>query len=174
MASASLCGGLDLSPQFGRVLNSKKVSDHHAIIPTMEFVQKGFDGLTEGEKKLLSLVCCKLLCAVAAPHVFEAVTATFTCAGKEFTAKGKTILTPGWKEIDRRLRASFKAAADEEALELARELPELAEGQTFDKVEASVTEHYTTPPKPYTEDTLLSAMERAGAEDMPEDAERKG
>ena len=166
--------GLDISPQFGRVLNSKKVSDHHAIIPTMEFVQKGFDGLTEGEKKLLSLVCCKLLCAVAAPHVFEAVTATITCAGKEFTAKGKTILTPGWKEIDRRFRASFKADADEDAPELARELPELAEGQTFDKVEASVTEHFTTPPKPYTEDTLLSAMERAGAEDMPEDAERQG
>ena len=166
--------GMDISPQFGRVLNSKMVSDHHAIIPTMEFVQKGFDGLTEGEKKLLSLVCCKLLCAVAAPHVFEAVTATFTCAGKEFTAKGKTILTPGWKEIDRRFRASFKADADEDAPELARELPELAEGQTFDKVEASVTEHFTTPPKPYTEDTLLSAMERAGAEDMPEDAERQG
>ena len=166
--------GLDIAPQFGRVLNSKKVSDHHAIIPTMEFVQKGFDGLTEGEKKLLSLVCCKLLCAVAAPHVFEAVTATFTCAGKEFTAKGKTILTPGWKEIDRRFRASFKTDADEDAPELARELPEITEGQTFDKVEASVTEHYTTPPKPYTEDTLLSAMERAGAEDMPEDAERQG
>ena len=166
--------GLNISPQFGRVLNSKKVSDHHAIIPTMEFVRKGFDGLTEGEKKLLSLVCCKLLCAVAAPHVFEAVTATFTCAGKEFIAKGKTILTPGWKEIDRRFRASFKADADEDAPELARELPELAEGQTFDKVEASVTEHFTTPPKPYTEDTLLSAMERAGAEDMPEDAERQG
>ena len=163
---------LDISPQFGRVLNSKKVSDHHAIIPTMEFVQKGFDGLTEGEKKLLSLVCCKLLCAVAAPHVFEAVTATFTCAGNEFTSKGKTILTPGWKEIDRRFRACFKADAD--APELARELPEITEGQTFDKVEASVTEHFTTPPKPYTEDTLLSAMDRAGAEDMPEDAERQG
>ena len=163
---------LDISPQFGRVLNSKKVSDHHAIISTMEFVQKGFDGLTEGEKKLLSLVCCKLLCAVAAPHVFEAVTATFTCAGNEFTSKGKTILTPGWKEIDRRFRACFKADAD--APELARELPEITEGQTFDKVEASVTEHFTTPPKPYTEDTLLSAMERAGAEDMPEDAERQG
>ena len=66
--------------------------------------QKGFDGLTEGETKLLSLVCCKLLCAVAAPHVYEAVTATFTCAGNEFTAKGKTILTPGWKEIERRFK----------------------------------------------------------------------
>ena len=166
--------GLDIAPQFARVLNSKKVSDHHAIIPTMEFVQKGFDGLTEGEKKLLSLVCCKLLCAVSVPHVFEAVTATFTCAGNEFTAKGKTILTPGWKEIDRRFRASFKTDADEDAPELARELPELVEGQTFDKAEASATEHFTTPPKHYTEDTLLSAMERAGGEDMPQDAERQG
>ena len=156
------------------MLNSKKVSDHHAIIPTMEFVQKGFDGLAEGEKKLLSLVCCKLLCAVAAPHVYEAVTATFTCAGNEFTAKGKTVLTPGWKEIERRFKASFKTDADEDTPELARELPEITEGQTFDPVEASITEHFTTPPKPYTEDTLLSAMERAGAEDMPEDAERQG
>ena len=148
----SFAAGLDIAPQFGRVLNSKKVSDHHAIIPTMEFVQKGFDGLTEGEKKLLSLVCCKLLCAVAAPHVYEAVTATFTCAGNEFTAKGKTILTPGWKEIERRFKASFKTDADEDAPELARELPEITEGQTFDPVEASITEHFTTPPKPYTED----------------------
>ena len=83
-------------------------------------------------------------------------------------------LTPGWKEIERRFKASFKTDADEDAPELARELPELTEGQTFDPVEASITEHFTTPPKPYTEDTLLSAMERAGAEDMPEDAERQG
>ena len=166
--------GLDLSPQFGRVLNSKKVSDHHAIVPTMEFVQKGFDGLTDGEKKLLSLVCCKLLCAVAAPHVYEAVTATFTCAGNTFTAKGKTILTPGWKELDRRFKASFKTDADDTAPEPAQELPKITEGQTFDKVTAAVTEHFTTPPKSYTEDTLLSAMERAGADDLPEDAERQG
>ena len=166
--------GLVLAPDVGRVLNSKKVSDHHAIVPTMEFVQKGFDGLAEGEKKLLSLVCCKLLCAVAAPHVYEAVTATFTCAGKTFTAKGKTILTPGWKELDRRFKASFKTDADDTAPELARELLEITEGQTFDKVTATVTEHFTAPPKSYTEDTLLSAMERAGADDLPEDAERQG
>ena len=170
----SFAAGLDLSPQFGRVLNSKKVSDHHAIVPTMEFVQKGFDGLVEGEKKLLSLVCCKLLCAVAAPHVYEAVTATFTCAGNTFTAKGKTILTPGWKELDRRFKASFKTDADDTAPEPARELPQITEGQTFDKVTAAVTEHFTTPPKSYTEDTLLAAMETAGAKDAPEDAERKG
>ena len=165
--------GLNLSPQFDRILNSKKVSDHHAIIPTAEFVKQGFGTLAESEKKLLSLICCKLLCAVAGPHVYEAVTATFTCAGKEFTAKGKTVLSPGWKEMERRFRSSLKADADEEA-EAARELPELCEGQTFADVAASVTEHFTTPPKPYTEDTLLSAMERAGAEDMPENAERKG
>ena len=165
--------GLNLSPQFYRILNSKKVSDHHAIIPTAEFVKQGFDALAESERKLLSLICCKLLCAVAGPHIYEAVTATFTCAGKEFTAKGKTILSPGWKEIDRRFRSSLKTDSDEEA-EAVRELPELCEGQTFADVDASVTEHFTTPPKPYTEDTLLSAMERAGAEDMPEDAERKG
>ena len=165
--------GLNLSPQFDRILNSKKMSDHHAIIPTAEFVKQGFDGLAESERKLLSLICCKLLCAVAGPHIYEAVTATFTCAGKEFTAKGKTVLSPGWKEIDRRFRSSLKMDSDEEA-KAVRELPELKEGQTFADVAASVTEHFTTPPKPYTEDTLLSAMERAGAEDMPEDAERKG
>ena len=131
----------------------------------MEFIAKGFDGLTEGEKKLLSLVCCKLLCAVAAPHVYEAVTATITCAGNEFTAKGKTILTPGWKEIDRRFKASFQTDADEDAPELARELPEITEGQTFDKVEASATEHFTTPPKPYTDVIFCERKEWIGIEE---------
>ena len=166
--------GLNISPQYDRILNSKKVSDHHAIIPTAAFVKQGFDELAESERKLLSLICCKILCAVAGPYVYEAIAATFTCAGKEFTAKGKTILTPGWKEIDLRFRTCFKADANENAPELARVLPEITEGQTFDKAEASITEHYTAPPKPYTEDTLLSAMERAGAKDMPEDAERQG
>lgn len=166
--------GLNISPQFDRILNSKMVSDHHAIIPTAAFVKQGFDGLAESERKLLSLICCKVLCAVAGPYVYEAVTATFTCAGKEFTAKGKTVLIPGWKEIDRRFRSSLKTDFDEDSDTQERTLPKLTEGQTFADVAASVTEHFTTPPKPYTEDTLLSAMERAGAEDMPEDAERKG
>ena len=165
--------GAAFSPEIRRVLNSAKVSDHHAIIPTAEFVKQGFSGLADSERKLLSLVCCKLLCAVAPAHEYEAVTAVFTCAGQEFTAKGKTILAAGWKDIDRRFRASLKTDADEDS-EATAELPELAEGQVFEDVAASVTEHFTSPPKPYTEDTLLSAMERAGAEDMPDDAERKG
>ena len=165
--------GAAFSPNISRVLNNAKVSDHHAIIPTAEFVKQGFSGLADSERKLLSLVCCKLLCAVAPAHEYEAVTAVFTCAGQEFTAKGKTVLAAGWKDIDRRFRASLKTDADEDGGDVA-ELPELAEGQVFEDVAASVTEHYTSPPKPYTEDTLLSAMERAGAEDMPDDAERKG
>ena len=162
--------GLDLTPEVGRILNSKKVSDHHAIIPTSEFVKQGFTGLAESECKLMNLVCSKLLCAIAAPHEYETVTAVFSCAGNEFTAKGKTVLVPGWKEIDQRFRSTLKADTEEEVLNT---LPELAEGQSFSVV-ADISEHFTSPPKAYTEDTLLSAMERAGAEDMPENAERKG
>ena len=162
--------GLALTPEVGRILNSKKVSDHHAIIPTSEFVKQSFIGLAESECKLMNLVCSKLLCAIAAPHEYETVTAVFSCAGNEFTAKGKTVLVPGWKEIDQRFRSTLKADTEEEVLNT---LPELAEGQSF-RVTSTVSEHFTSPPKAYTEDTLLSAMERAGAEDMPEEAERKG
>ena len=171
--------GMALAPEIGRVINSARVTDHHAILPTAEFVKAGFDGLAESEKKLLSLVCCKLLCAVAPPHVYEAVTAVFECGGERFTAKGRAVIDEGWKEIERRFRLALKAKPDEDsedeaALTDASRLPELYEGQAFDAPTASVSEHYTTPPKPYTEDTLLSAMESAGKEDMPEDAERKG
>lgn len=164
--------GLDLTPEVGRILNSKKVSDHHAIIPTSEFVKQGFTGLAESECKLMNLVCSKLLCAVAAPHEYETVTAVFSCSGNEFTAKGKTVLVPGWKEIDQRFRSTLKADGEEETENL-NTLPELTEGQSYSVV-SDISEHFTSPPKAYTEDTLLSAMERAGAEDMPEEAERKG
>lgn len=161
---------LALTAEVGRVLNSKKVSDHHAIIPTSEFVKQGFTGLAESECKLMNLVCSKLLCAIAAPYEYETVTVVFSCAGNEFTAKGKTVLVPGWKEIDQRFSATLKADTEEEVLNT---LPELTEGQSYSVV-SDISEHFTSPPKAYTEDTLLSAMERAGAEGMPEEAERKG
>ena len=164
--------GLDLTPEVGRILNSKKASDHHAILPTAEFVKQGFTGLAESGCKLMNLVCSKLLCAIAAPHEYETVTAVFSCAGNEFAAKGKTVLVPGWKEIDQRFRSTLKADGEEEA-ESLNTLPELTEGQSYSVV-SDISEHFTSPPKAYTEDTLLSAMERAGAEDMPEEAERKG
>ncbi len=167
--------GVELSPSLARVTDNGKVTDHHAILPTAEFVEKGFVMLTEGEKKLLSLVCCKTLCAAHVPYEYEAVTAAFECGGYPFTAKGRTTLCEGWRQIDRLFRATVKGSQDgDEAEPDAAALPPITEGQTYTDAAAELTEHYTQPPAAYTEDTLLSAMERAGAEDAPEDAERKG
>ena len=154
------------------MVSDKNVSDHHAIIPTMEIEQADMKALPVGERNLLLLVCCKLLCASASPYEYETVTATFDCGGHTFTAKGKRILTEGWREIERIFRSSLKDKPED--AESGGVLPDFTEGQAFEKVEATIIEHFTSPPKPYTEDTLLSAMENAGKEDIPEDAERKG
>ena len=162
----------DFFPDVAALVNDGKVSDHHAIIPTLELEKADLSELTVGERNTLLLVCRELLCAAAEPYVYEAVTATFDCGGHTFTAKGRRILSEGWREIDRIFRTSLKEQPEDEAEPIA--LPDFTEGQTFDQVDASVTEHFTAPPKAYTEDTLLAAMETAGKEDMPEDAERKG
>ena len=154
------------------LVNDGKVSDHHAIIPTLELEKADLSGLPVGERNLLLLICRELLCAAAEPYVYEAVTATFTCGGQTFTVKGRHVLSLGWKDIDHIFRASLKEKPADEAE--PDPLPDFTEGQTFDQVKAAVTEHFTTPPKPYTEDTLLAAMETAGNDDMPDDAERKG
>lgn len=160
-------------PDVTVLISDKDVFDHHAIIPTLEFEKADIVALPVGERNLLLLVCCKLLCAAAEPYVYEAVTAACECGGHTFTAKGKHILAEGWREIDRLFRASLKEKP-EDAGENDAPVLELAEGQTFENVPVSVTEHFTSPPKAFTEDTLLSAMEHAGSEDMPGDAERKG
>ena len=154
------------------MVSDMDVSDHHAIIPTMEIEKADIKALPVGERNLLLLVCCKLLCASASPYEYETVTATFDCGGHTFTAKGKRILAEGWREIERIFRSSLKEKPED--TDSGGVLPDFTEGQTFEKVEATITEHFTSPPKPYTEDTLLSAMENAGKEDIPEDAERKG
>ena len=159
-------------PDVSLLVNDEKVSDHHAIIPTVELEKADSSELPVGERNILLLVCCKLLCAAAEPYVYEAVTAIFDCAGQTFTAKGRHILSEGWREIDRIFRTSLKDKPEDE--EEPAPLPDFTEGQTFDRVEAAVTEHFTTPPKAYTEDTLLAAMENAGKEDIPEDVERRG
>lgn len=153
------------------MISDKDVTDHHAIIPTVEIEKADIDHLPAGERNLLLLVCCRLLCASAEPYEYETVTATFSCAGMTFTAKGKRVLAEGWREIEQRFRAIRKEKLPEP--EEGR-IPEFAEGQIVPVENAFVTEHFTTPPKLYTEDTLLSAMETAGKEDIPEDAERKG
>ena len=137
----------------------------------MELEKADLHALPVGERNLLLLVCCKLLCAAAEPYVYEAVTATFACGGQSFTAKDKQVLSEGWQEIDRIFCASLKEKpADGDS----STFPDFTEGQILDNAEVSVAERFTQPPKPYTEDTLLSAMENAGKEDIPEDAERKG
>ena len=172
----SFMAGKDFTPELGKVLNSKKVSDHHAIIPTMELAKTDLAALPESERNILTLSGARLLMATAAPHTFEAVTAVFECAGQSFTARGKTVLSDGWKEIDRRYRAALKnkPETDDADSDTEKTLPPFTEGQTFDNPAATVTEHDTTPPKPHNEASLLSSMERAGSEDTDPDAERKG
>ena len=169
--------GADFTPEISRLLDSKKVSDHHAIIPTMELAKADLAALPESERNILTLAGARLLMACAAPHIFEAVTAVFSCAGQEFTAKGKTVLAEGWKGFERRFMATLKKKADTEDDEenaLSLDVPPFAEGQTFDNPQVAVTEHFTTPPKPHNEASLLSAMERAGNEETDPDAERRG
>ena len=167
--------GAGFTPEIAKVSDSKKVSDHHAIIPTMELAKTDLATLPESERNILTLAGARLLLATAAPHVFEAVTAVFSCAGTDFTAKGKTVLSDGWKGLERRYRATLKVKPEAEDGENAdAELPELSEGQGFENPPAKVTEHTTTPPKPHSEASLLSAMERAGNGDTDPDAERRG
>ena len=161
-------------PDIDRVTDDSKVTDHHAIIPTVEIARTDLSELPSGERDVLTLLVVRLLCATTQVHRFEAVTAILDCQGYTFTAKGKTILQSGWKEVERIHRMSIRQSETEHKENEAVALPVLQEGQTFEAVSASLREGKTSPPKHYTEDTLLSAMETAGAEDMPEDAERKG
>ena len=165
--------GIAISCDAGAAINDKKVTDHHAVIPTRNLQDADLSGLPVGERMILELVAQRLLCAVAEPHTYAETAVTVECAGTEFTAKGKTVKRPGWRTLDAAYRAVLKnAEPDKEAEDKA--LPELAEGQTLPLSGAAVKEGKTTPPKHFTEDTLLSVMENAGKEDMPDEAERKG
>ena len=145
-----------------QVCSSKKVSDHHAIVPTVSAGKADISALPLGEREILKLAARGVLRAVSDVHRCAETVITLECAGHSFTTKGKTVLAPGWKIYEH------------EQPEKASTLPEVAEGQTLPVSAASVKDGKTTPPKHYTEDTLLSAMESAGAKDAPEDAERKG
>ena len=156
--------GISHTPNIKKVINNSKVSGHHAIIPTSGIAAADLSSLPTGEKNILTLIATKLICATAPAHKYEAVKITALCNGTEFTATGRTVLDMGWKRF---IKQTDKDKKTENAL------PAVSEGQTF-KVQASKGEHFTSPPKPYTEDTLLSAMERAGNEVLDEDTEKKG
>lgn len=146
----------DTPCNIGQIIDDGKVSDHHAVIPTGTAVNTDRSALPAKERVILEMLIRRLLEAAGDTHVYAETSVILSCGAEEFKAKGKTVIHAGW-----RTRTDYKP------------LPALSEGQTF-TVTASIREGFTSPPKPYTEDTLLAAMESAGAEGMPEEAERKG
>lgn len=153
--------GGEYEPNFNIIIDNSKVSGHHAIIPTVNIKTADIDNLPSGEHNILKLIATRLICATAPNHKYESVKIIANCANTEFTASGKSVLEMGWKEFVKSDKKEDKT------------LPKITEGQAFTAT-ASKGEHFTSPPKPYTEDTLLSAMERAGNEDYDNDTEKKG
>lgn len=166
-----LFGGITHEPDIGRITNNAKVTDHHAIIPTVQLEKQDLGELPESEQKIIRLVAVRLLSATGEKHIYDETSVTLTCEGYEFRAKGKTVVLDGWKAIERRFKESLKSKEKDEP---ERSLPSLNEKDILSSVDASVTEHYTSPPKPYTEDSLLSAMETAGNAEFDDDTEKKG
>ena len=166
--------GIAITCDARAVINDKKVTDHHAVIPTRNLRDADLSGLPAGEKAVLELVALRLLCAVAEPHTYSETSLVMECAGAEFTAKGKTVKRPGWKALDAAYRASMKNVLEPDKDDADKTLPDLTKGQSLPVSDAVLKEGETSPPKHFTEDTLLSAMETAGKDDMPEDAERQG
>ena len=161
-AATAICGAVPGSVNAKQVCNSKKVSDHHAIVPTISAKTADLAALPLGERELLKLVAMGLLRAVNEAYRYTETVIVVECCGHSFTAKGRTVLDLGWRGIE------------QDAEEKADGLPSVLEGQELAVVSAAVKSGKTALPKHYTEDTILSAMETAGAKDMPADAERKG
>ena len=152
-----------------QAINNSKVSDHHALLPTASVAQADFSALPAGELSILRLITVRLLCAVGEPHRYAETTLTTICAGKEFSAKGKVVLDEGWKGIERKMLDDLLDKKKESAA-----LPDVQEQSECGIAGAELKEGQTSPPKHFTEDTLLHSMETASADSMPEDAERQG
>ena len=144
-----------------QICNSKKVSDHHAIIPTLVAGETDINTLPAGEREIIKLIAKQVLRAVCDSFRYRETVAVISCGDHTFTAKGKIVENPGWKIYNEKEQTD-------------KVLPELADGDELKVANAEIKEGTTKPPSHFTEDSLLSAMEVAGAKDMPEDAERKG
>ena len=151
-----------------QVINGSKVTDHHAILPTRSMLQADLDALPKGEQSVLKLIIARTLMAVSKPFRYLETLLTTECAGEEFTAKGKEILEEGWKAVERKVLADILNRKQE-----LTALPNAAENECG-ILNAELKEGQTSPPKHFTEDTLLSAMQAAGADSMPEGVERQG
>lgn len=143
-------------PDIKRVLNSKKVTDHHAIIPTAEIGKANIAELPRDEQDILKLISKQLLCATGTAHIYMDTEVLVTCGGEEFKARGKTVLENGWKSVEKAYR-SFIGNTDKSDEVEAKELPEVTNGQILESIATTKSEHYTTPPKPYTEDLLCKS-----------------
>ena len=163
--------GIIHEPDIGRITNNAKVTDHHAIIPTVQLEKQDLTELPESEQKIIRLIAMRLLSATGEKHIYDETSVTLTCEGYEFKAKGKTVVQDGWKSVERCFKETLKSKEKDEP---ERSLPSLNEKDILSSVDSSVTEHYTSPPKPYTEDSLLSAMETAGNAEFDDDTEKKG
>ena len=163
--------GIRHEPDITRITNNAKVTDHHAIIPTVQLEKLDFSELPQSEQKILNLVSMRLLAATGEKHIYDETQITLSCEGYEFKSKGRTVTQEGWKIVEQLFKASLKTKDKEEPEKV---LPSFNENDILSPVSASVTEHYTTPPKQYTEDTLLSAMETAGNEEFDDNTEKKG
>ena len=152
-----------------QVINGSKVTDHHALLPTKSMANADLAALPAGERNILRLIAARLLCAVGEPYCYAETTLTTICAGAEFTAKGKVVLSEGWKVVERKMLGELLGKQKEPAV-----LPDVQEQSQCSVAGAELKEGQTSPPKAYTEDTLLSAMQAAGADSMPEGVERQG
>lgn len=169
--------GESIGKNVGRIINNDKVSDHHALLPTKEALGQDFEELSERQRNIFRLVGQRLAQAVSEECIYEEMAVTALCEGHEFSAKGKAIVQPGFKKIEEVFRNSVQKGkqGDKDKAENTASIPEgLQEGMEIAEVRAENSRHYSSPPKPYSEDTLLAAMERAGNQDFDEDTEKKG
>ena len=161
-------------PDVKKVMNNSKVTDHHAIIPTMELASSHLDELKSWEEKILFLIAVHTVMAMSKDHIYQETEIEVECQGEIFKAKGKIVLQDGWKLFENCFKNKDRMAIVDPDQEMKERMPKVTQGQTFYAVAAEKTEHFTSPPKPYSEDTLLAAMETAGNKEFDEDTEKKG
>ena len=152
-----------------QAINNSKVSDHHALLPTASVAQADLAALPAGERNVLRLIAARLLCAVGEPHRYAETTLTTICAGEEFSAKGKVMLSEGWKAMEQKMLGELLGKQKEAAV-----LPDVQEQSQCSIAGAELKEGQTSAPKHFTEDLLLHSMETASADSMPEGVERQG
>ena len=152
-----------------QVINGSKVTDHHALLPTKSMANADLAALPAGEQNILRLIAAQLLCAVGEPHRYAETALTTICAGENFSSKGKVVLSDGWKAVERKMLGELLGKQKEPVV-----LPDVQEQSRCSIAGAELKEGQTSPPKSYTEDTLLHAMETASADSMPESVERQG